>query len=65
MMLASGLLATLGLLMLVLAVATKLFGFQAFGQISNLLLLAVALLLLALYLLVWEITMRLIAKVEE
>jgi hypothetical protein len=38
---------------------------RTFGQISNLLVFAVALLLVAEYLLVWEITLRLIARSDD
>ena len=48
-----------------LAVYTKLADVRTFGQISNLLMFAVALLLVAVYLLVWEITLRLIARSDD
>lgn len=64
-MLVSGVLAMGALLVLVLAVAAKLLDIRVFGQIANLLTFAVALLLLATYLLVWEITVRVIARIEE
>ena len=38
---------------------------RTFGQIANLLVFAVALLLIAIYLLVWEIALRLIARSED
>lgn len=64
-MLVSGVLAMGALLVLVLAIAAKLLDIRVFGQIANLLTFAVALLLLATYLLVWEITVRVIARIEE
>jgi hypothetical protein len=64
-MLLSGVFAGAGLLALVLAGYSKLFDVRTFGQISNLLTLAVVLLLLAIYLLVWEITIRLIARTDD
>lgn len=64
-MLLSGVLAAGAVVVLLLAVYTKLADVRTFGQIANLLTLAVALLLLATYVLVWEITMRLIARTEE
>ena len=48
-----------------LALYTKLADVRTFGQINNLLMFAVALLLIALYLLVWEITLRLIARSDD
>ena len=48
-----------------LAVYTKLADVRMFGQINNLLLFAVALLLIAVYMLVWEITLRLIAHSDD
>ena len=48
-----------------LAVYTKLADVRTFGQIANLLVFAVALLLIAIYLLVWEIALRLIARSED
>ena len=65
MMLLSGVVAAGGLLALILAVYSKLADVRTFGQISNLLTLAGVLLLLAIYLLVWEITIRLIARSDE
>ena len=56
----AGAVVTLGL-----AIYTKLADVQRFGQIVNLLLFAVALLLVALYLLVWEIALRLIARSDD
>ncbi len=65
MMMLSGAVAGGGLLMLVLAVYTKLADIQRFGQIANLLTFAVALLLLAIFLLLWEITIRIIARSDD
>ena len=48
-----------------LAVYTKLADVRTFGQIQNLLIFAVALLLIAVYLLVWEIALRLIARSDD
>ena len=53
------------ILVLGLAMYTKLADVRTFGQISNLLLFAVALMLIAVYLLVWEITLRLIARSDD
>lgn len=64
-MLVSGVLAAASVGVLLLAVYTKFADVRTFGQISNLLLFAGALLLLALYVLVWEIAIRLIASAEE
>ena len=64
-MLVSGLFAAGSLIALVLAVFSKLLDLRTFGQIGNLLLLAVALGLLAVYTLVWEITIRVIARADE
>lgn len=64
-MLLSGVLAAASVGVLLLAVYTKIADVRTFGQISNLLLFAGALLLLALYVLVWEIAIRLIASAEE
>ncbi len=50
---------------MVLAVYSKLFDSRTFGQITNLLTLGVALLLLAIYILVWEIVARMIARDED
>lgn len=64
-MLLSGALAAAGAGVLLLAVATKVFNLRAFGQINNLLAFAVALLLLAIFVLLWEITLRLIARSDD
>jgi hypothetical protein len=64
-MLASGACAMGAVVVLLLAVYAKLFDTRVFGTIANLLAFAVALLLLAIYLLVWEIAMRLTARGEE
>ncbi len=64
-MLVSGVFAAAAVVVLLLAAYTKLADVRTFGQISNLLTLAVALLLLAVYILVWEIAIRLISRTEE
>ncbi len=64
-MLVSALFALSAVVALVLAVYSKIFDSRTFGQIANLLALAIALLLLAVYILVWEIVLRLIARETE
>lgn len=64
-MLLSGVFLAGAVVVLGLAIYTKLADVRTFGQINNLLLFAVALLLIALYLLVWEIALRLIARSDE
>ena len=64
-MLVSGMFAASAVVVLLLAVYTKLADVRTFGQIGNLLTLAVALLLLAIYILVWEIAIRLIARADD
>ena len=64
-MLLSGVFLAGALVVLVLAVYTKLADVRTFGQIGNLLVFAVALLLIAIYLLVWEIALRLIARSDD
>lgn len=64
-MLLSGVVAAAGLGALLLALFSKLADVKTFGQIGNLLLGAVALFLLALYILVWEVTVRMIARADE
>src|SRR3981081_42921 len=64
-MLLSGVFLAGAIVVLGLAVYTKLADVHTFGQISNLLVFAVALLLIAVYLLVWEITLRLIARSDD
>ena|SRR5437667_626559 len=64
-MLLSGVFLAGAIVVLGLAVYTKLADVRTFGQISNLLVFAVALLLIAVYLLVWEITLRLIARSDD
>lgn len=64
-MLLSGVFLAGAVVVLGLAVYTKLADVRTFGQISNLLTFAVALLLIAVYLLVWEITLRLIARSDD
>ena len=64
-MLLSGVFLAGAVVVLGLAVYTKLANVTTFGQISNLLIFAVALLLIAVYMLVWEITLRLIARSDD
>jgi hypothetical protein len=64
-MLLSGVFLAGAIVVLGLAVYTKLADINTFGQIMNLLLFALALLLIALYLLVWEIALRLIARSDD
>jgi hypothetical protein len=64
-MLLSGIFLAGAVVVLGLAVYTKLADVTTFGQISNLLLFGLALLLIALYVLVWEITLRLIARSDD
>jgi hypothetical protein len=64
-MLLSGVFLAGAIVVLGLAVYTKLADVRTFGQIQNLLVFAVALMLIALYLLVWEIALRLIARSDE
>ncbi|MDQ3810979.1 MAG: hypothetical protein M3336_11870 [Chloroflexota bacterium] len=64
-MLLSGVFLAGAVVVLGLAIYTKLADVRTFGQINNLLLFAVALMLIALYLLVWEITLRLIARSDD
>jgi len=64
-MLLSGVFLAGAVVVLGLAMYTKLADVRTFGQISNLLVFAVALLLIAIYLLVWEITLRLIARSDD
>ncbi len=64
-MLVSGVFAAGAVVVILLAVYAKLADSRTFGQISNLLTLAVALLLLAIYILVWEIAIRLISRTDD
>jgi hypothetical protein len=64
-MLLSGVFLAGAIVVLGLAMYTKLADVRTFGQIGNLLMFAVALLLIAVYLLVWEITLRLIARSDD
>ena len=64
-MLLSGVFLAGAIVTLGLAIYTKLADVRTFGQIMNLLLLAVVLLLVAIYLLVWEIALRLIARSDD
>src|SRR5256885_4939498 len=64
-MLLSGVFLAGAVVTLGLAIYTKLADVRTFGQIGNLLVFAVALLLVAIYLLVWEIALRLIARSDD
>ena len=64
-MLLSGVFLAGAIVVIGLAIYTKLADVRTFGQINNLLLLAVALMLIAVYMLVWEITLRLIARSDD
>ena len=64
-MLLSGVFLAGAIVVLGLAMYTKLADVRTFGQIQNLLVFAVALLLIAVYLLVWEIALRLIARSDD
>jgi hypothetical protein len=44
---------------------TKLADVRTFGQIANLLVFAVALMLIAIYLLLWEVALRMIARSDD
>jgi hypothetical protein len=64
-MLLSGVFAAGAMVVLALAVYAKLADSRTFGQINNLLVFAGALLLLAIYVLLWEITLRMIARSDD
>jgi len=64
-MLLSGVFAAGAVVVLALAVYAKLADSRSFGQINNLLVFAGALLLLAIYVLLWEIALRLIVRADE
>ena len=64
-MLISTLFAAGAVVALVLAGASKVWDLRTFGQISNLIAFAIALMLLALWLLLWEITLRVIEHSGE
>jgi hypothetical protein len=64
-MLLSGVFLAGAVVVLGLAIYTKLADVRTFGQINNLLLFAVALLLIAIYMLAWEIALRLIARSDD
>jgi hypothetical protein len=64
-MLLSGVFLAGAIVTLGLAIYTKLADVRTFGQIQNLLVFAVALLLIAIYLLVWEIALRLISRSDD
>lgn len=64
-MLVSGVFVIGGLIALILAAYTKFADIDTFGHINNLLTLAVALFLLAIFVLLWEITQRVISRSDE
>ena len=64
-MLLSGVFLAGSIVTLGLAIYTKLADVRTFGQIANLLVFAVALMLIAIYLLLWEIALRIIAHSEN
>ena len=64
-MLLSGVFLACAFVTLGLAVYTKLADVRTFGQIANLLVFAVALVLIAIYLLLWEVALRMIARSED
>jgi hypothetical protein len=64
-MLLSGVFAAGAVVVLALAVYAKLADSRTFGQINNLLIFAAALLLLAIYVLLWEIVLRIIARSDD
>ena len=64
-MLLSGVFLAGAVVTLGLAVYTKLADVRTFGQIANLLVFAVALMLIAIYLLLWEVALRMIARSDD
>jgi len=64
-MLLSGVFLAGAIVTLGLAVYTKLADVRTFGQIANLLIFAVALMLIAIYLLLWEVALRMIARSDD
>jgi hypothetical protein len=64
-MLLSGVFLAGAIVTLGLAIYTKLADVRTFGQIQNLLIFAVALLLVAIYLLLWEVALRMIARSDD
>ena len=64
-MLLSGVFLAGAIVTLGLAIYTKLADVRTFGQIANLLVFAVALVLIAMYLLLWEIALRIIARTDD
>jgi hypothetical protein len=64
-MLLSGVFLAGAVVTLGLAVYTKLADVRTFGQIANLLIFAVALMLIAIYLLLWEVALRMIARSDD
>jgi hypothetical protein len=64
-MLLSGVFLAGAIVTLGLAIYTKLADVRTFGQIQNLLVFAVALLLVAIYLLLWEVALRMIARSDD
>jgi len=64
-MLLSGVFLAGAVVTLGLAIYTKLADVRTFGQIENLLIFAVALMLIAIYLLLWEVALRMIARSDD
>ncbi|MBV9580010.1 MAG: hypothetical protein JO057_15585 [Chloroflexi bacterium] len=64
-MLLSGVFLAGAIVTLGLAAYTKLADVRTFGQIANLLIFAVALMLIAIYLLLWEVALRMIARSDD
>jgi hypothetical protein len=64
-MLLSGVFMAGAIVTLGLAIYTKLADVRTFGQIANLLVFAVALVLIAIYLLLWEVALRMIARSDD
>lgn len=64
-MLISGAFVAGAVIALLLGVYSKVTETAYFGQVTNLLLFSVALLLLGLYTLAWEIALRLISRTED
>src|SRR5215472_10106199 len=64
-MLLSGVFLAGAIVTLGLAIYTKLADVRTFGQIANLLIFAVALMLIAIYLLLWEVALRMIARSDD
>jgi hypothetical protein len=64
-MLLSGVFLAGAIVTLGLAIYTKLADVRTFGQIGNLVMFAVALMLIAIYLLLWEVALRMIARSDD